>query len=72
MAKKRISDLLHEEAQKSPDLEAEPVLEATVEEIIEVDAEIVNDSSTDTSGKTSDKNSNSTAADLEATVTELK
>src|ERR671932_825165 len=62
MAKKRLTDLLREEMQKSPELEGEEVTGITA----------VEESQMNTPSKPSTRNASPTKAELEATVAELR
>lgn len=72
MVKKRLEDLLREEAQKSPNSEADS--EQTIE--LEVKATVVPETDPETtedeSSATAAKRTNSTKAELETTIKELK
>jgi len=72
MARKRIGDLLRQEAEKSPDAGTEPVIEVAAEELIEEDAKALEELRIDTPKKTPASDTSPTKAELEATVAELK
>src|ERR671933_1104083 len=72
MTKKRITDLLRQEAQKLPDAEGTPVIEVTAEEVPEQDAEAEEELSTNMPNNSGARRTNLTKADLEATVTQLR
>lgn len=72
MAKKRISDLIHEEAQNLPDSDGTPVIEVTAQEVLEEDAEPANELPINATEKPTASSKSPTKAELEATVTELK
>jgi len=68
MVKKRISDLLRQEAHNISESDTDAVIEVASEEVSEPEVEVVDD----TANNTSAKRSTPTKADLEATVTDLK
>ncbi len=70
MVRKRLEDLLREEAEKSPNSEAafEQTIELEATEVSDTDPEITEDSSSNTAAK----RTNPTKAELENTVKELK
>jgi chromosome segregation ATPase len=84
MVKKRLADMIQEEAQKFTPTEGEPVIEVTatpvnspvndVKESDEISVNILADQelSTDATEQTSPKHTSPTKAELEATVKELK
>jgi chromosome segregation ATPase len=72
MAKKRLTDLLREEVEKSPDLNSATDRKTNDDEHIEHSAEAVEKSPMNTPAKPSAKRSNATKAELEATVTKLR
>lgn len=69
--RKRISDLLRQEAQKSSDTEDKPVIEITAEEVKEQDNEVTEVSPTGTDRSIAEDTS-PTKAELEATIAELR
>ncbi|HEY9848023.1 MAG TPA: hypothetical protein V6D28_01085 [Leptolyngbyaceae cyanobacterium] len=71
--KKRLSDLLRQEAQKLPDTEDKPIVDTTATEVVEEDTATPEPLSAESSdnGKPA-KSSNPTKAELEATVAELR
>lgn len=71
MAKKRLSDLLHEEAEKFPNSETEVVVEAQVEEVLEEEADTEEAAETEEHDETRPKRTAPTKAELQAIVTEL-
>jgi predicted RNase H-like nuclease (RuvC/YqgF family) len=72
MARKRLGDLLRQEAEKSPNSESQPVIEVTAEELLEDDTKTVEELPINTSNKSSANDTSPTKAELEATVAELK
>ncbi|MCL1462999.1 hypothetical protein [Argonema galeatum] len=67
-----VSDVLRQEAQKSPDAEDKPVIDTTAEEVVEQDAPAVEELSTVSPDKSAVKGADTTTAELEATIVELK
>ena len=67
-----VSDMLRQEAQKSPDAEDQPVIDTTAEEVVEQDAPAVKELSTVSPDKSAAKGADTTTAELEATIVELK
>lgn len=76
MVKKRLSDLLQEEAEKFTPIEGEPVIEITAENVSAentlVEAEMIPESPTQTPEQTATRRTVPTKADLEATIKQLK
>lgn len=71
MVKKRLADLLHQEAEKFPNSETEGVLEAQVEEVLEEEADTEDEAETEEHDDTRPKRTAPTKAELQAIVTEL-
>jgi DNA repair ATPase RecN len=72
MAKKSLTDLLHEEVKKSSKQESKTVQENTDDELQEQNAQLGEESPMNTQNNPSARRSSATKADLEATITELK
>ncbi|HBL14162.1 MAG TPA: hypothetical protein DD379_22785 [Cyanobacteria bacterium UBA11162] len=72
MVKKRLTDLLREEVDKSPEPEGETVQETTPEQVLDQDTEAVEESVMNTRTRANAKPSTATKAELEETVTQLK
>jgi len=72
MAKKRISDLIHEEAQNLPDSDGTPVIEVVAQEVLEQDAEPAKELPINATEQPTVSSKSPTKAELEATVAELK
>ena len=72
MAKKSLTDLLHEEVKKSSKQESKTVQENTDDELQEQNAQLGEESPMNTQNNPSARRASATKADLEATITELK
>ncbi len=71
MVKKRLTDLIQEEAQKFTPSEGEDAIEIASEVVVEENAAATEETSAQETEPTSTKRTNPTKADLEATVKEL-
>ena len=71
MVKKRLADLLHEEADKFPNSETEGVEEAQADELIAEEIETEDEAETEEHDDTRPKRTAPTKAELQAIVTEL-
>ncbi|MBD6617716.1 hypothetical protein FNW02_18235 [Komarekiella sp. 'clone 1'] len=71
MVKKRLTDLIQEEAQKFTPPEGEDAIEIASEEIVEENASATEETPAQETEPTSTRRTNPTKADLEATVKEL-
>jgi DNA repair exonuclease SbcCD ATPase subunit len=72
MAKKSLTDLLHEEVKKSSKQESKTVQENTDDELQEQNAQLGEESPMNTQNNPSARRATPTKADLESTITELK
>ncbi|MBD1804947.1 hypothetical protein H6F98_05710 [Microcoleus sp. FACHB-SPT15] len=72
MAKKSLTDLLHEEVKKSSKQESKTVQENTDDELQEQNAQLGEESPMNTPNNPSARRATPTKADLESTITELK
>ena len=70
--RKRISDLLRQEAQKLPENEDKTTIDTTAKVVVEEEPPAVTESSTDKVEQNVEQDSSPTKAELEATIAELK